>query len=217
MQNVGKGLKIVVVISLVGCPLAILLYYSGIQSITTSEVFFNSSNPFNWEQEDKTIQLHGRWYFPRGIQTTEHLSANRNIPIVFMFHGVTRTLEDNDYFARLLAGMGISTFSIDFRGHGLSNGTFPKDDGTQYNLTFGDALGAYRYVVSKLDITKDRLLVHGTSLGGGASLFLALSGLVPQFLVWYPATAYLMGNIPLYMQNGSDPLFMGLILAGTAD
>jgi len=108
-------------------------------------------------------------------------------PAVILFHGVTRTIEDNNFLSKKLAEMGIVVFSASYRGHGKSGGTFPMTDGDKYDLCFRDALGAYGYVKTIPYIDQRRMISYGNSLGGAAAVFLALKDLVPKFVATFPA------------------------------
>lgn len=187
------------------------LYLLGNTAIKTTDVYFYPSDPWDWTQADSSFQLHGRFYFPIGyVEGNEY-------PTAIMFHGLGRSLEDNDYLARKLGAMGIVTFSISFRGHGNSGGFYNDSLYPNQTENFGDALGAYRYATEQEWVNSARLLAHGTSMGGGASMYLAELGLVPTFVVWYPALGYIVRNFTLYEHVSTDPDFKGHIIAGTAD
>lgn len=199
-----------VIFTMIGLSISGILYFSGKISIATQDIQFYPSKVDNWAEIDNSIKLHGRYYYPL------FFDASQKYPTVLMFHGRGRTLEDNDYFARKLAAMGILTLSISFRGHGQSEGYFDVS-ASNANITFGDALGAYHTAMNQSFIDTTRLIAHGTSMGGGISAYLALKNLVPTFIVWYPALGYVSGNTPLYQFESSNPEFKGLIIAGTAD
>ena len=57
------------------------------------KIFSFPSNPINSTQQNPTIQLQTRMYFPRSFPPQNHY------PGIFLFHD-HRSLEDNDYFAR---------------------------------------------------------------------------------------------------------------------
>ncbi len=209
MKKMQKWALIVVLEVLSGT----LMYFGGIKSTQKEDFWINPSDPNDWTQLTLDFKLHGQIYYPPNYR------KNEKYPAMLLFHGLGRQLKDNDYFAKKIASRGMIGFSIDFRGHGKSGGTFPFEDPRHYNATFGDANGLYRYVRGRGDVNTSHIYSHGTSLGGGAALFLEITGLVNQTLVWYPAIAYYYGNIELYHYNQSingSPL-EGLILAGTRD
>jgi hypothetical protein len=204
-------LCICIVFSGLGISLAGISYVYQETGVTTEDITFFPSDPTNFLIEDTAFQLHGRFYYPRGFDSSQRYAT------ILLFHGVTRSIADLDPIARTMADFGAFCFAIDFRGHGSSGGTFDFDDWNTYNLTFGDAAGAYR-VVSELSYANlSNICSYGQSLGGGSGLFLALSDLTPKFCVWYPATAYNISTLPIYNHTSSNPDFLGYIIQGTAD
>lgn len=189
-----------------------LLWVGGTTAVTTRDFTIASSSPVNWTVAAPGTTLHARAYLPRAYQNG---SATR--PGALLFHGLGRTLEDNDHVARLLVARGVACLSLSFRGHGRSSGIFPTGDLSQRNLTWGDALGAYRALRALGGVNASRVVAIGTSMGGGAALYLGVQGLVPRVVGWYPAVAYAVGTLPLYSYNLTYPGARGLILAGTAD
>ncbi len=209
-ESIKTFKALLVLFTIIGLTTAGLLFLFGKLSIQTTDLQFYPSNPYNWTEQDTSIKLHGRFYYPIGFD------SSRSYPSVIMFHGRGRTLEDNDYFARKLATMGIFIFSISFRGHGISEGEFDVSS-TNANITYGDGLGAYRYLIEQSFVENSKIMAHGTSMGGGVSVFLALNNLTSAFIVWYPALGYIWGNSPLYTHNITKEDYKGYIIAGTAD
>ncbi len=206
-----KGILAIVLVnaSLVALTFT-LMFAVTFAGVKAEDVSIAPSDPFDCTVVNDTISLHGRLYYPPGF------SPSSKYPGVVLFHGVTRTLEDCHDTARRLAAKGCVCLSISFHGHGMSSGAFPSD-GRFYNASFGDANGAYRYLHDLSFIDTTRLGSVGHSMGGGAAIFLALQGLVPEFVAWYPATAYMWIATPLYQQVGMDPAFAGYIIQGTND
>ena len=210
-KKMTKFWKFFIIFNLIGLGSAGVLANYGKKNYTTEEVYFNPSFVNDWTSVDTSIKLHGRLYLPRNH------SFYSKFPAVIMFHGVNRTLEDNDGLAKKLVNMGIVAFSITYRGHGKSEGTFPKLDGNRYDECFGDALGTYRYVRALTYVDPKRIISFGNSLGGGAAVYLAMSNLTPKFVATFPALSYPLAGKPLYLHKGPSPEFEGLIMAGTED
>lgn len=210
-QKITRFWIIFIIFNLIGLSCAGILWSFSKAKFITEEVYFNPSFVNDWASTDTSILLHGRLYIPHNHP--DHSS----FPAVLMFHGVNRTLEDNDSLAKKIANMGVVVFSITYRGHGKSSGTFPTLDGNRYDVSFGDALGAYRHVRSLTYIDPNRILAFGNSLGGGAAVFLALSNLTPKFVATFPAMSYLLDGKPLYLHKGPGTEFEGFIMAGTRD
>jgi dienelactone hydrolase len=207
----NKNGYVLLVLNLILAGFSGILFASTRNTIKTEEVYFNASFPDAWDQIDTSIRLHGRFYYPAGFQK-EH-----QYPTIILFHGLSSNLNSNDHLARQLVQYGILAFAIDFRGHGQSSGNFPFENGLLYNATFGDVMGTYRYLQNQTFFNATKAVVKGTSLGGGAALYMALSGLIPKFVLWYPGTAYIWGSLPLYQYNSSSPDFQGLVFLGTKD
>jgi len=69
--------------------------------------------------------------------------------------------------AAMLADAGIATLLFDYRGYGENDGA-PSEEGLAE-----DALAAFRYVTSRTDVTRNRLLYFGESLGAAVAVRLA--------------------------------------------
>jgi len=210
-KKTTKFWKVFLIFNLIGLTSLGILVQIGKKNYTVQEVYFNPSFINDWTSKDTSLLLHGRLYIPRN-----HL-LNSPLPAVIMFPGVNRTLEDNDTLAKKIVNMGIAAFSISYRGHGKSGGTFPIKDGKRYDVCFGDAMGAYRHVKSLPYIDSNRIISSGNSIGGGAAIYLALSNLTPKFVATFPALSYLLDGKPLYKHKGPSEEFEGYIMAGTND
>lgn len=175
---------------------------------------------------NKEIALNARVYAKKGVLTRldlefkgEWSSENtlKEHPAVVLFHGLTRSMADLDEIARKLGDLGYICLTIDFRGHGKSTGEFPFNDPGQYNVSFYDALGAYMFLSNISAVNNSYIYSFGHSMGGGAALFLALENFTRGFCVWYPASAYVLRNAPLYSYVSDSPIFHGYIIQGTED
>lgn len=86
---------------------------------------------------------------------------------VLFFHGnagnISHRLESIEVFHRL----GLNTFIIDYRGYGQSEGS-PSEQGT-----YLDAEAAWRYLIDEREISPDKIIFFGRSLGGGVAAWLA--------------------------------------------
>ncbi len=192
---------------------AVVGTYIGIASfgVKTEETWIHPSSPYDWSLENETIQLHGRLYSP------PFFNVGSKYPAILFFHGVTRTLEDLDEPARRLAMKGCVCLSIDFHGHGDSEGAFPISNWARYNESFGDAAGAYRWLQAQPFVDPTRIGAVGQSMGGGAAIYLSLWNLTSAFVAWYPATTYKWINTPLYEYTSTWSSFKGFVIQGTND
>ncbi|MBD2463795.1 alpha/beta hydrolase [Oscillatoria sp. FACHB-1407] len=62
---------------------------------------------------------------------------------------------------------GLSVLAYDYQGYGTSQGR-PSEQGS-----YRDIEAAYRYLRETLGIPSDRIVIHGRSVGGGPSVYLA--------------------------------------------
>lgn len=89
--------------------------------------------------------------------------------VVLFFHGnagnISYRLDSIETFYRL----GLSTFIIDYRGYGQSEGN-PSEQGT-----YLDAEAAWRYLVEEREVPPDEIILFGRSLGGAVATRLAQS------------------------------------------
>jgi dienelactone hydrolase len=189
-----------------------LVFAAPWSAVTTESVFFAASSPTTWDEQDPAVELHGRFYYPPSYDPESEVEY----PGVLLFHGAGRTLEDNHRWALELASRGAVCLGIDFRGHGDSGGDFNLADGTTYNVTFGDANGAYRHLLGAARVNSSRVAALGHSLGGGASYFLAVTERVNRVVLFYPGSAYVLGSTPLY-ELSAPPGTRGLILQSLDD
>ncbi len=102
------------------------------------------------------VRLHG-WYVP---------AAETAITVLFL-HGnagnISHRLESLAIFHRL----GLSTFIIDYRGYGNSEGS-PDENGT-----YQDALAAWEHLRKEKQIHPEDIIIFGRSLGGAVAAWLA--------------------------------------------
>lgn len=87
--------------------------------------------------------------------------------VVLFFHGnggnISYYLDTLPVFNRL----GLTTFIIDYRGYGISEG-HPSEEGT-----YLDAEAAWDYLVSQRKVPPNRIIIMGRSLGGAIAAWLA--------------------------------------------
>jgi dienelactone hydrolase len=173
-------------------------------------IYCHPTEPSDWETPDESIQLYGEIYYPA------YFDSDRKYPAVILFHGYGRSLNDYYYYIQELIQLDIICFAIDFHGFGKSTGEFPSD-GRYYNASFGDAMGAYLFISNYSCVDTSRILALGTSLGGGAALFLAIQNKVHNIALWYPAVGYILEgkNLSEYILPSSE--VNALIFVGTED
>jgi uncharacterized protein len=135
------------------------------QFVRRTSMFFPDRYPAgNWEMpgaEDQWlttsdgVRLHG-WLFR---------AADAQAPLLVFFHGNAGNITVRGPIASQLARRGVSTFLLDWRGYGRSDGS-PSESGL-----FKDAEAAYAFA-TKL-APKERIALYGESLGGPYAAWIA--------------------------------------------
>lgn len=82
-------------------------------------------------------------------------------------HGNAEDIGDDLPLLRELHDAGFAVLAYDYRGYGLSTGRASVRGAEQ------DAAAAYAYLTRTLGVAPGRVIVHGRSLGGGPSAWLA--------------------------------------------
>lgn len=82
-------------------------------------------------------------------------------------HGNAEDLGDDLPLMRELRDAGFSVFAYDYRGYGASTGRASERGAGE------DIAAAYAYLTRTLNVPPSRVIVHGRSLGGGPSAWLA--------------------------------------------
>lgn len=86
---------------------------------------------------------------------------------ILYFHGNAEDLGQTLPILEEYRDKGFSIFSYDYRGYGLSTGR-PKERDLYKDLYF-----VYDYMTTTLNISPNRLIIHGRSVGGGLATELA--------------------------------------------
>ncbi len=100
--------------------------------------------------------LHG-WFIPK-----EGSRAS-----VLFCHGNAGNISHRLKTIEVLHNLNLDVFIFDYRGYGKSEGT-PSEEGT-----YRDAEGAWNYLVNTMNISPNRLIIHGRSLGGAIAASIA--------------------------------------------
>lgn len=85
--------------------------------------------------------------------------------------GVGRNMGDYNYLARVSAfrQLGFSVLVFDYRGYGLSQGSFPHE-----LQVYEDSQAAWNYLRDTRRIPSEQIVIYGESLGGAIALDLAI-------------------------------------------
>ncbi len=105
------------------------------------------------------VKLHGFFSPYPGAGTT-----------LLMFHGNAGNITHRLDKLRILRELEINLFIIDYRGYGRSEGS-PTEQGL-----YQDSEAAYRYLLTREDVTPARIYIYGHSLGAAVAIYLADQG-----------------------------------------
>ena len=109
-----------------------------------------------WLRTADGVRLNG-WFIPAG--------SPRGVAL--FFHGNGGNLGHRMETFGILHRLGLSTFMIDYRGYGRSEGA-PSEGGT-----YQDAKAAWRYLTDQRGLRPSQIVVMGRSLGGVFSAYVA--------------------------------------------
>jgi len=102
------------------------------------------------------IRLHG-WF----------VGSKRNIGTVLFLHGNAGNISHRLDSLRIFNHLGLSTFIIDYRGYGQSEGKISEHG------TYLDAEAAWQYLTVERGIDPGQIIIFGRSLGGAIAAYLA--------------------------------------------
>ncbi|MGV2826525.1 alpha/beta hydrolase [Myxosarcina sp. GI1(2024)] len=109
---------------------------------------------------DTGERIHG-WILPAS-------QAGSSSKWLIYFHGNADNISFNIPKATKLRNLGFSVLFIDYRGYGLSDGTFPSEE-----TVYQDAAAAWNYLTYEREIEPSQILIYGFSLGGAIAIELA--------------------------------------------
>ncbi|WP_340643525.1 alpha/beta hydrolase [Phormidium pseudopriestleyi] len=111
------------------------------------------------QKSGKVERIHG-WWIP---------SETPNSHILLYLHGNGVNIGANVNHAARFHQLGFSVLLIDYRGYGLSEGSFPTE-----NTVFVDAETSWNYLVRDRGISPEQIFLYGHSLGGAIAVELAI-------------------------------------------
>lgn len=107
----------------------------------------------------KVERIHG-WWIP---------AAGDAAGVVLYLHGNGINVGANVNHANRFHQMGLSVLLIDYRGYGLSEGSFPSEA-----QVYQDVETAWNYLVNERRVNPQKIILYGHSLGGAIGIELAL-------------------------------------------
>lgn len=111
------------------------------------------------QKSGKVERIHG-WWIP------SETSSDR---VLLYLHGNGVNIGANVNHAARFHQLGFSVLLIDYRGYGLSEGSFPTE-----NTVFVDAQTSWNYLVQDRGIAPEQIFLYGHSLGGAIAVDLAI-------------------------------------------
>ena len=138
-----------------------------------NNIFFPSKeitytpNQFGIEYKEVTFETEDNlklnaWFIPAGPQQ----SNSSNLTILFS-HGNGANISNRIEKISFLRDLGLDVFIYDYRGYGNSQGQ-PSEAGI-----YRDGKAAYDYLVKQENISPDKIIAFGESLGAAVTTFLA--------------------------------------------
>ena len=130
-----------------------------------------------WVITQDGLKLHG-WYCTPGQVQDGVWTAIPSETVFLFFHGNAGNITNRYDIIRALMPLPVDVFILDYRGYGRSPGR-PSEDGL-----YIDARAAWDYLVNHREISQDRIIIFGKSLGGAVAIDLAThvtpAGLIVQ-------------------------------------
>lgn len=129
------------------------------RGLHTQDVFFHT---------DDDVRLHA-WYCPCPDEHPNVVAAGAR-PVFLMCHGNAGNLSHRAPLIEVYQRhLGVDCFMFDYRGYGKSQGR-PSEEGL-----YRDSRAAYRWLTEVQQVSSDRIVLHGRSIGGCVALELALA------------------------------------------
>ena len=127
----------------------------------------------SYEHNPEIIKIHSE----NGVEISALYLSNPDSEFTILFsHGNAEDLGDIHDFLEIMQIKGYSVFAYDYQGYGTSSGR-PSEKNA-----YKDIDAAYEYLVKQLNVSADRIIAHGRSVGGAMAIDLAsrrkLAGLI---------------------------------------
>ncbi|HLG18050.1 MAG TPA: alpha/beta hydrolase [Blastocatellia bacterium] len=144
------------------------------------------------------VKLHGWFCTPRRTArgSLEPIPADM---VLLWFHGNAGNVTDRYDMIRVMMGIPVQVFIVDYRGYGKSEGS-PSEQGL-----YLDARAAWDYLVSERGVRPGNIIILGKSLGGVPAIDLASkvdpAGLIVQssFTSAHDMAAAVMPLLPRFL------------------
>lgn len=127
----------------------------------------------SYEDSSEIIRIQAE----NGTEISALYLSNPNSEFTILFsHGNAEDLGDIRDFLEIIQIRGYSVFAYDYRGYGTSSGRASEKN------AYKDIDAVYEYLVKQLNVSADRIIAHGRSVGAAVAVDLAsrrkLAGLI---------------------------------------
>lgn len=112
--------------------------------------------------------VHG-WWIPAPTNADGAVESEPQVPTVLYLHGNGSNVGDLLEMGQQFHDLGWNCLLMDYRGYGLSQGSFPAED-----RVYEDAEAGWHYLVQSQNIKPENIVVYGHSLGGAIAIELAI-------------------------------------------
>ncbi len=196
--NIKRSLRDLIIVLLLGYFLVSTFFFMFHKDVLYSVRKDVDSTPGDIDLEFDDLYLEtgdgisiNAWYVPyEGADLT-----------VLYCHGNGCNMGGSLFYPKMFHSMGLSTFMIDYRGYGRSEGE-PTEKGT-----YNDVEAAWKYMTEDLGKDPGSIIIYGMSLGGAIS-----SHLAPKVS---PAAFIMESTFTSFMEQVKDLFFilpLGLIV-----
>ena len=136
------------------------------RALATPNVEGASSVEEIWLETDDGLRIHGL-----------HVKRAGAVAELLVFHGNAGNLYDRLDNVAYLVQTGFNVLILDYRGYGKSDGT-PSEEGL-----YADGLAAYRHLTERLEVSPERVVLFGRSLGSTVAIELGAQFAVGAIII----------------------------------
>jgi pimeloyl-ACP methyl ester carboxylesterase len=109
---------------------------------------------------------------------------------VLLVHGLGGNRQEWMALVDSLRSHDIASLAIDLRGHGESEGAFPREAPDRYGEAVIDVEAGLAWLIDSLGLDPSRIVIVGNSLGGGLGILAGAAQPQIRFIAWYPGLTY---------------------------
>ena len=165
-QRWAKPILIGGKLTLIGYGFACLLLW-----VYQPRLLYNPTQVFQYTPDDHKLPYEELWLPVAGTSQQLHgwwIPAQERLGTLIYFHGAGLNISYNVGQARTFRKLGFDVLLVEYRGYGLSEGAFPKEQ-----TFYQDADTALHYLTHQQQIPLSEIIAYGHSLGGAIAIDLA--------------------------------------------